>query len=136
MSVSIGLAQRAFKTLLATCLGHQGLTIPKWTLLGYLYRNGSTRPFEAARKLGMKPPYIAKLLPQLESEGLIVMVNFADDGRGKSISLSAEGRKLVEQVEVMLIRCINDQLKDVSQDDIRTYFEMTQYISNNVKHHE
>lgn len=135
MSVSINLAQRAFRELLKTCLGHHGLTIPQWTLLGKLYVAGSIRPVSVAQFLGIKPPYVAKLISTLEEQKLITSEQFPDDGRGKAITLTLEGKALVDRVEGMLEACLNEQLGGLKHDDLKTYFMLTQYIAQNVRHH-
>jgi DNA-binding MarR family transcriptional regulator len=134
MSTSITLAQRAFGQLLKTCLGHHGLTIPQWTLLGQLYKSGPMRPISASQLLGIKPPYVAKLINELEVQGILTTVLFDDDGRGKSIMLTVKGEELIAEVEVKLEKCINEQLKGLEQADLETYFRLSKYIASNVKH--
>jgi DNA-binding MarR family transcriptional regulator len=134
MSTSINLAQRAFRELLRTCLRHHGLTIPQWTLLGKLYVTGQIRPMHIAKLLNIKPPYIAKLLSELEKRDIIQSTEFADDGRGKALSLTAQGTELVEYVEIQLSACLNEQLGGLHADDLKVYFLLTQYIATNVRH--
>jgi DNA-binding MarR family transcriptional regulator len=134
MSISINLAHRAFRELISTCLSHHNLTIPQWTLLGKLYTSGSVRPVNLAKILNIKPPYIAKLLSELEGQKMIESVGFADDGRGKAIRLTKKGFVHVEYVESQLSECLNDQLGSLKENDLKTYFIMTKYIANNVHH--
>lgn len=135
MSTSINLAQRAFKELLKTCLGHHGLTIPQWSLLGYLYKHESARPAQVANILGIKASYIAKIITELTVNELIESTAFPDDGRGKTIRLTDAGIERVRHTEQMLEECLNDQLGDLKKHDLLTYFTLTDYIAQNVQHH-
>ncbi len=135
MSLSINRAQRAFNTLMKTCLGHHGLTIPEWSVLGNLYEVSSIRPVEMAGSLGVKPPFIAKLIAGLSDKQLICCESFADDERGKTIRLTDKGRLLVEEVEVKLEYCLNNQLGEIEKSDLNTFFALNNYIAANVRHH-
>lgn len=135
MSLSINRAQRAFNTLMKTCLGHHGLTIAEWSVLGSLYEAGSVRPLEVASSLGVKPPFVAKLITALADKQLIVCETFPDDERGKTMRLTEKGRLLVQEVEVKLEHCLNGQLGAIEKSDLNTYFALNNYIAANVRHH-
>lgn len=135
MSLSINRAQRAFNTLMKTCLSHHGLTIPEWSVLGYLYEASSMRPLEVASSLGVKPPFIAKLITVLSDKQLITSELFPDDERGKVIRLTEQGRTLVQEVEVKLEHCLNGQLGAIEKSDLQLFFELNNYIAANVRHH-
>jgi DNA-binding MarR family transcriptional regulator len=134
MSISINLAQRAFRELLGTCLSHHGLTIPQWTLLGKLYTSGQIRPVHVAKLLNIKPPYITKLITGLEKQKIIESIEFADDGRGKAICLTQKGTDLVTYVETHLSTCLNEQFGELDKDDLKIYFLLSKYIAANVRH--
>src|SRR5262249_33536802 len=102
-------AHKAFHQLLATCLGHHGLTVPQWSLLGQLPRHGELRPQRAAKLLGVKASFITGLITELEQQGLVDSVTYADDERGKQLSLSVAGRHKVAAVEPQLLECLNTQ---------------------------
>jgi MarR family transcriptional regulator for hemolysin len=129
MSVSINAAQRAFNVLLKTCLSHHNLTIPQWVVLGMIDKNNVVRPMVIAKQLGMKPPYIAKLLNGLVIDGFIVSSQYADDERGKTIRLSATGRELIDQVEPQLADCLREV-------HASTFFAVSEFIAQNVRHHQ
>lgn len=135
MLTSVNRASRALSDLLRTCLSHHGLTIPQWTLLGRLFSEKQVRPVDIAKFLGVKPPFVAKILAELETQDYIQSVPFPDDERGKTIQLTAAGIQLVEHVEPMLQDCLNGQFSGVNKQDLDTYFSLNSYIAQRVSHH-
>lgn len=128
-------ANRAFSDLLRTCLSHHGLTIPEWGILGHLHVTHHVRPGEIAKFLGVKPPFVAKILAQLESQNLITVMPYPDDERGKVVKLTESGTTLVNTIEPQLQHCLHIQFQGVNDKDIATYFSLNHYIADNVHHH-
>lgn len=135
ISLLINRGQRAFNELLKTCLGHNGLTVSQWTLLGQLNSSGAMRPYEVADLLGVRPPFITTLLISLTKMGYIESVPLPDDERSKQIRLTAQGAAKVMTVEQKLEVCISEQLGLLEADDLRTYFAVCDYMMKNVHHH-
>lgn len=135
MFIAVNRANRAFSELLRTCLSHHDLTIPQWGILGHLYTCQQARPSSIATFLGVKAPFVAKTCADLESAGYIESTPFPDDERGKMLRLTATGHNLVETVEPMLQHCIHEQLSDIDQDQLKSYFSLNHHIAHNVHHH-
>lgn len=135
MSLAINRGQRAFNKLLKTCLGHHGLTISQWSLLGKLYESTFLRPYEAAELLGAAPALLSKVIKFLQAEGYITCQVLEDDERGKVLALTPSGKSLVEQVEFKLEKCLNDQLGSQKAGDLQVYFGVSEFIARNVRHH-
>lgn len=135
ISLLINRGQRAFNELLKTCLGHNGLTVPQWVLLGQLNKSGAMRPNEVAELLGVRPPFISTILQALTTMQFIESVPFPDDERSKQIQLTAVGTEKVRAVEAKLEVCINEQLGSLEESDLSTYFSVCDYMMKNVRHH-
>ncbi len=132
---NVNRANRALSDLLRTCLSHHGLTIPQWTILGYLSDKKTARPVDLTKHLGVKAPFVAKTLAELEAQKCITSKPFPDDERGKVIELTSAGHELITNIEPMLQECLSHQLEDVKQPDLATYFSVNQYIGSHVHHH-
>jgi DNA-binding MarR family transcriptional regulator len=135
MITTVNRASRAFSDLLTTCLSHHDLTIPAWGVLGYLSSHTQARPIEIAKFLGVKPPFVAKMLSHLETRTYISTSRFPDDERGKMIQLTQTGKDLVEMVEPQLQHCLHEQFHGVDDSQLVSYFSFNNYIADNVHHH-
>ncbi len=134
ISLLINRGQRAFNELLKTCLGHNGLTVSEWTLLGQLTNSGDMRPNELADFLGVRPPFITTLQISLTKKGFIESVPVPDDERSKQIRLTGQGSMKVAVVEKKIEVCINEQLSSLESSDLNTYFAVCDYMMKNVRH--
>ncbi len=135
ISLLVNRGQRAFNGLLKTCLAHNQLTVSEWALLGQLSQQATLRPTEIASLLGVKGPFVTKIMETLAAKGHIEYLDSPDDDRGKRIQLTTKGMKKVEIVEAKLQVCIEHQLGDLRNQQLATYFQVCDYISNNVRHH-
>lgn len=135
ISLLINRGQRAFNELLKTCLSHNGLTVPQWSLLGQLQVEGAMRPNHVAKLLGVRPPFITTIIVSLTKLGYIETVPFPDDERSKQIRLTQKGIKKVKAVEAKLEVCLNDQLGSLEKNDLNTYFQVCNYMMKHVRHH-
>jgi DNA-binding MarR family transcriptional regulator len=75
------------------------LTLPQLQLLKLMARDGQHQVSEAAHFLGVSPPAATKNIDKLEGLGLIVRERSTGDRRATLLSVSPEGRRLVEEYE-------------------------------------
>jgi DNA-binding MarR family transcriptional regulator len=75
------------------------LTLPQLQLLKLMARDGQHLVSEAAHFLGVSPPAATKNIDKLEGLGLIVRERSTGDRRATLLSVSPEGRRLVDEYE-------------------------------------
>lgn len=134
-SLLINKSQKAFNSLLKTCLGHHGLTIPTWSLLGCLYHHKSATPGEVATFMGVKAPFASTLVNTLVKDGFVSVQVYEDDERSRLLSLTKAGKAKVEHVEPLLHDCLNGQFQHLGMQNLQDYFATASYMVDNVKHH-
>lgn len=87
------------------------LGLTEYRALGFL-RVASDRELrvsELARRVGLNPSSVTRLVSRLESKGLAVRDVCADDGRGVYAVLSDRGEELVREID----ESYGDRLRDV-----------------------
>ncbi|PTQ10879.1 MarR family transcriptional regulator [Sphingomonas oleivorans] len=101
-----------------TPLGLSQATALPVMLLGRL--GDGTRPGVLADELGVEGPSLARILDQLVRSGLIERHPDPTDGRAKTLHLTAAGRALAEQAE-MIMAVIREKLfAGIADEDIDT----------------
>lgn len=135
VAMSISQSQRAMHKLLSTCLGHHGLNVAQWMMLGVL-SDGPQTPTAMAKLLEIKTPYVTMLIKQLKAlNDVVTEVNSAKDTRTKTLALSEHGVEFVARIEAKLQVCIQRELaQNIAPVDLQTYFTVSDYIAKNVKH--
>ncbi|ABI63032.1 MarR family winged helix-turn-helix transcriptional regulator [Granulibacter bethesdensis] len=89
-------------------VSHFGLTEASWRPLFYLGRAGDgVRQVELARMLDIESPSLVRLLDLLEGQSLIERYEDPADRRSKLLRMTAEGRRVLDQV--LIICCRTDQ---------------------------
>lgn len=96
---TIGLLDRAMHPHFAAF----GISGSQWAALRVLYRaEGEGEPglrvTDLSERLLIRPPSVTGVLDRLERAGLVSRGAEADDLRARPVSLTAKGRRLVEQV--------------------------------------
>jgi DNA-binding MarR family transcriptional regulator len=127
-------SQISLKKLLSVCLKHYDLTTIQWLVIGLLLEQPE-KPITIARKLGVTPPYITLILNQIEKLGYTTQSIIEDDGRSKMIVISPKGKLLAREVETKLMTCVKRELGSLELADLKTFFEVSDYIGKNIKHH-
>ena len=75
------------------------LSLPQLQLLKLMTRDGQHQVTEAAHFLGVSPPAATKNIDKLEGLGLIIRERSTGDRRATLLSVSPQGRRLVEEYE-------------------------------------
>jgi DNA-binding MarR family transcriptional regulator len=74
----------------------QALSSGKVAILGHLTRGGTMTPGQLAQAEFVQPQSLTRVLSELAETGLVRRVNDPDDGRQSLISLTATGRRALE----------------------------------------
>ena len=76
------------------CLAKTGCTADQFVLLGLLTHGDAVTQQELVRRASSDPNTVRAMLVLLEKRGLIARVGHPTDGRARSVTLTAEGRRL------------------------------------------
>jgi len=106
-----------------------GLTEATWLPLLHLARAPTPmRQKDLATSLALDSSSVVRLLDGLQASGLIERREAAGDRRAKTIVLTAQGRSIVEQVEVVASRVRHCTLAGLTDDEIATGIRLLQHI--------
>jgi MarR family transcriptional regulator for hemolysin len=110
---------RQWRRTVDTRLQPFGLTEATWLPLIHLARApAAMRQKDLAASLALDSSSVVRLLDGLQAAELIERREEAGDKRAKTIVLTARGRSIVEQVEVVAGRVRQTALADLSDDEI------------------
>lgn len=91
-------------------------------LLMYIAEKGEVESQkQIAERFGITPAAVARSLKTLEAEGYIKRKSIASDGRYNNISITARGRKIVENSHAIFSETDALAFSDFSEDDIERF---------------
>lgn len=73
----------------------EGVTVAEWVFMRALFDNKGMAPAALAGRMGMTRGAISKLADRLTAKGIVVRAESETDKRGRSLSLTPEGREKV-----------------------------------------
>jgi DNA-binding MarR family transcriptional regulator len=80
-------------------LAETAITPTEYSVLTLLAHNAGLRAGQIAEGLGVKHANFVRVQEKLEERGLLRRARAADDGRAMTLTLSAEGRKLLKKLD-------------------------------------
>jgi DNA-binding MarR family transcriptional regulator len=96
-----------------------GLTPAELSALGTAVRVGPIRPSELARREGINPATLSRLLARLVDEGALCREDDPADGRGALVCVTARGRRLHQQLRVAHARALCEHVARLSDSQQR-----------------
>ena len=105
---------RKLRDVLSYQVGQFDINLSEWAILGQLYAKKTLITTELAFLLAVEAPYITRMLKLLDKKGLVEQGEDTEDKRSHSISLTAKGKQLVEQLEKQLAPLAKNLLKTLS----------------------
>ncbi len=99
---------------------------PALLLLRKLHHAGGedVRVTDLAHLLGIDPPGVTRKVQQLERDGLVARVADARDRRVTLISLTSEGRALLERAAAAYVRLLREVLSGWPRDDVHRFADL------------
>ncbi|WP_299039354.1 MarR family winged helix-turn-helix transcriptional regulator [uncultured Pseudokineococcus sp.] len=91
-------ASHAMDATYRVLLGDSGLTYPQYTVLSVLRQDGAAPVTVVARRLGLSSNTVSPLLKRMEGRGWITRRRSGEDERAVIVDLTAEGRRLGDEV--------------------------------------
>lgn len=102
---------------------HDGVTLRQTVLLAAIAEAEGASQSDLVRTTGVDRSTLAEMMARMESRGLIARAAAADDGRAKSVRLTAEGRRRLDAV-LPAIRQVDRNLLAALPASKRTAFQM------------
>ncbi|MFT6753287.1 MAG: MarR family transcriptional regulator for hemolysin [Candidatus Azotimanducaceae bacterium] len=103
----------------------KGITDATWRTLFYLRQEGNgVNQKELARTMGIEGPSLVRLLDNLSAKGLILRKVDHNDRRSKTIHLSQEADKLLNELDLLASEARQEILGDIPESDIQTCIDV------------
>ena len=108
----------------------EGLSLAGFTVLNHMIRLGHERraPAKIASAVQVTKGAMTGTLKRLEAEGWISVTADPDDGRGKVVMLTPEGRAIRETALSVLVLQLELVLRAVSEDELRQAIPVLQKV--------
>jgi DNA-binding MarR family transcriptional regulator len=108
----------------------EGLSLAGFTVLNHMIRLGHERraPAQIAGAVQVTKGAMTGTLKRLEAEGWISVTADPDDGRGKVVMLTPEGRAIRETALSVLAQQLELVLRAVSEDELRQAIPVLQKV--------
>ena len=120
--------QRSFLVELSTEVNRGNISIPQYTLLGFLNQTAGLNMSELARLMRHTTPATTGLVERLVDAGLIERFSHPKDRRQVLVRITEKGRELVEGMKRGIVRNIQDIFRDLSQEDIEAWVRVYRTI--------
>lgn len=101
-----------------------GITIPEWSLLGVVYDNGQLTLSEITYILKSKASHPTVLVENLLVRGLLDRSHHPEDKRTKIVTLTAEGKRLIPEIEAAVRISIGSAISHIPRKDLETYYNV------------
>ena len=111
--------QHAVRTWLDASLAETGLTTPQYTVLAALEREGELSASDLAREFGMTAQTVNVLVKALEACGLLRRSRHPDHGRILLLTLTARGRRALQQGRQVALGVQDRALQSLTRTDRR-----------------
>lgn len=128
----VGRLHRLWRTVADLELAPLGLTHPRWTVLWKLSRlGGHLSQKTLAEALEIELPSLMRTLGLLEEQGLVERHCCCKDKRARIVTLTPEGKALLDQIEHRIMDIRRDLLTGISQRELEQFEDIVHRISAN-----
>lgn len=108
-----------------------GLTHAQWTPLIRLHFCGQSTAAALAKELDLDAGAMTRLLDRLEAKGLVSRERSATDRRVLTLALTAEGRRITQQLPALFSEIFNLHLSGFSHEEWRTLIGLLKRVQLN-----
>ncbi len=109
--------QRSFLVELSTEVNRGNISIPQYTLLGFLNQSTGLNMSQLAELMRHTTPATTGLVDRLVEAGLVERFSHPKDRRQVLVRITDKGRELVEGMKRGIVRNIMEMFKELSHDD-------------------
>jgi DNA-binding MarR family transcriptional regulator len=131
---SFGLIQRVMRPYFLQF----GLSQSQWAILRVLYRGeeeGRTeglRLVELGQRLLVQPPSVTTLVRRLEKAGLVCLAAAPNDRRGVQLTLTAQGRELVQRILLVHRTQIRHVVGGLDDRELSLFCDLIERLNNHL----
>jgi len=112
------------------------LTLSQFHLLKLVSFDGQQKMGQLADFLGVSPPAATKSIDKLEGLGLVTRSRSTGDRRATLLSVSPEGRRLVEAYEALKTSRLSPVLGDFQPDELTQFGDLLERFALSLLEHE
>lgn len=128
--------QRSFLVELSTEVNRGNISIPQYTLLGFLNQSAGLNMSQLAELMRHTTPATTGLVDRLVDAGLVERFGHPKDRRQVLVRITDKGRELVEGMRRGIVRNILEIFKDISSDDQEAWVRVYRtIIRRSAAHH-
>lgn len=124
---------RKLRNLLDARIRAQGLTLARALALSALKDQGDFFQKNLADELGIENATLVRLIDALEEQGLVLRNVAQDDRRAKRVTLTPEGRKIVEKIEAYAAELSQDVMFSIDEKRVTDAMNVLQHIATAVE---
>jgi MarR family transcriptional regulator, organic hydroperoxide resistance regulator len=111
-------------------LDKENISIAHWYYLRVLAERGELNQLELSRRVGIASTTAVPALDSMESRGLLKRTRNPKDRRKYYVSLTDEGRRLVEKLLPEIVDMITTSLEGISRDELRAFWSVLHKMEN------
>ncbi len=123
---------RMLKKKIEVALSPYGLTAPQWGVLSRLYEKDGFTLVEISEKLYSDASTIKLIIDKLEKKGLVKRVINENDKRSSKIFLTDDAKILEKPLKELIIKVLNDCLKNFSKEEEKIFKNMLKKLIKNL----
>src|ERR1700675_2745494 len=113
-------------------LGRERISIAHWYYLRVLAQGGELNQLELSKRVGIASTTAVPALDSMEKRGLLKRTRDPMDRRKYYVSLTDDGRRLVDKLMPEIIRIVSDSFDGVKPDDMLTFWGVLHRIAHNL----
>ena len=115
-------------------LGREKISIAHWYYLRVLAQRSELNQLELSKRMGIASTTAVPALDNMERRGLLKRNRDPKDRRRYCVSLTDEGRRLVDRLLPEIINMISNSFEGVDRAEIMIFSKVLQQIEQNLRH--
>ena len=124
---------RKLRNLLDARIRQHGLTLARALTLSALKDQDDFFQKNLAEELGIEHATLVRLIDALEEQGLVLRNVAEDDRRAKRVTLTPEGRKIVEEIETYAAHLSREVMSGIDGKNVTSAMGVLEHIADAVE---
>jgi DNA-binding MarR family transcriptional regulator len=113
-------------------LDREKVSIAHWYYLRVLAQRGELNQLELSKRVGIASTTAVPALDSMEKRGLVKRTRDPKDRRKYYVSLTDDGKRLVDQLMPEIMRMISNSFGGVNPDEMLIFWKVLQQIAQNL----
>jgi len=123
---------RLYNVQVQEILGREGISTAHWYYLRILAQGSQLNQLELSKRMGIASTTAVPALDRMEKRGLLKRNRDPDDRRRHCVSLTDDGRRLVNQLLPEIVRMISTSFAGIDREEIETFSKVLHQIEQNL----